>query len=378
MFGKEETKAIKGVAILLMLAHHLFAFAERIPGGVEYNQTVMFNESTSLLLQIGWFGKICVSIFMFLGGYGMYMTVKRNKRKLHEMIYNLYIKYWRVFIVFVPIGFLFFANQPDYCEETVMCHVFSNFDVGELVRNFFCGDYTYNREWWFMRAYLCASFLGYLYMLCTQKIQSFWKELYIVILITISVQNLWPAIGNIAVLGTLRENVFYYNVFMIDAHCASFFMGIVFAKYDAISKLNEILRQRTHHLHVLISALGIIAVFYIRATWDLEILLVPCFILFLTDLINMIPLLKQCFQFLGKHSSNMWLIHSFYCYYFYGVVKIVCSSNNPWIVMFNLTLISLVSSVVLEWMYAGVNQAFCLINGLSQRVQKKFARSRME
>lgn len=378
MFSKSETNAIKGVAILLMLEHHLFTFVDRIPKGVEYNQTIMFNDGISLLWQIGCFGKICVPIFMFLGGYAMYITIKRNGRKLHEMICNLYVKYWKVFVVFVPIGFLFFADQPDYCGETVICHVFSNFDIGELVRNFFCGDFKYNREWWFMRTYLCTSFLGYVYIQCTQKMRSFWKELYIVVLIAISVQNLWPAIGDIAELGTLHTNEFYSNIIMIDASCLSFFAGILFAKYDAISKLHEILRQRARKLHAFISIFGIIAVFYLRTTSNLDILLVPCLIVFLIDIINVIPLLKQCFQFLGKHSSNMWLIHSFYCYYFYGVVKIVCSSNNPWIVMFNLTLISLLSSVVLEWMYAGVNQAFCLINGLSQRVQKKFARARME
>lgn len=51
---------IKGVAIILMFAHHLFAFPDRvIPPNYYVNITNYFNIEGA----IGEFGKICVPIF---------------------------------------------------------------------------------------------------------------------------------------------------------------------------------------------------------------------------------------------------------------------------------------------------------------------------
>ena len=39
-FSREDTKAIKGIAVVLMLFHHLVAFPERFPAGFEGFQTL--------------------------------------------------------------------------------------------------------------------------------------------------------------------------------------------------------------------------------------------------------------------------------------------------------------------------------------------------
>lgn len=68
IFTKENSLEVKGVAILLMLAFHLFGFPERIP-----------------VISIEWIGspvikafQICVPLFLFLGGYGLECVVVKK------------------------------------------------------------------------------------------------------------------------------------------------------------------------------------------------------------------------------------------------------------------------------------------------------------
>ena len=76
-FSRTDTKIIKGLAIVLMLMHHLWCFPERIAGGaLKYLFTI---NGTSSLILFGSFGKICVSIFFFVGGYGIYKMSEKKR-----------------------------------------------------------------------------------------------------------------------------------------------------------------------------------------------------------------------------------------------------------------------------------------------------------
>lgn len=41
MLTRENTKQLKGFAVLLMLAHHLFAFSDRIPYGFDFSRNIL-------------------------------------------------------------------------------------------------------------------------------------------------------------------------------------------------------------------------------------------------------------------------------------------------------------------------------------------------
>lgn len=65
MLTRTNTKQLKAVAILLMLAHHLFTFPDRIPYGLSPATSIMIS-NLEFTQCIGTFGKICVSILCFL------------------------------------------------------------------------------------------------------------------------------------------------------------------------------------------------------------------------------------------------------------------------------------------------------------------------
>lgn len=76
-FSREDTKKVKGFAIMAMLLHHLFAFPARIVGGGVWS---FFGPSNNGLISLlGNFCKICVPLFLFLGGYGIYIQAKNKK-----------------------------------------------------------------------------------------------------------------------------------------------------------------------------------------------------------------------------------------------------------------------------------------------------------
>ena len=91
MFTRDDTKAVKGVAVLLMLLHHLAAFPERYP--------VDFAGFTSLIpgfVENGYLNDlamdalVCVPLFFFLGGYGLYKRMQAGTfRLLEEGLFRL-------------------------------------------------------------------------------------------------------------------------------------------------------------------------------------------------------------------------------------------------------------------------------------------------
>lgn len=88
-FSREDTKVMKGIAILLMLMHHLWGFPDRIMGGGVLG--IFKFMGVSLPYYLGLYGNICVSLFFFLGGYGIYINSKKKKlillKKLKHYIY---------------------------------------------------------------------------------------------------------------------------------------------------------------------------------------------------------------------------------------------------------------------------------------------------
>lgn len=111
-FTRTDTKVIKGVAVLLMLMHHLFYFPDNRPYSMpEVRQTLPNFMGQGLETMLGIFGVICVPIFFFLAGYGLYLQTRRDGFRLEKRILAVYTQYWKIFFIFIPIGFLFSATR---------------------------------------------------------------------------------------------------------------------------------------------------------------------------------------------------------------------------------------------------------------------------
>ena len=131
---------------------------------------------------------------------------------------------------------------------------------------------------------------------------------------------------------------------------------VLFSKYDIFSRFYKIIKDLSHIESIVISFITFVLCFYVKAIInnnDLDILIVPIVCFSVIVMINHFSLLAKGLLLLGNNSTNMWLTHSFYCYYFYPFVKIVYGSRNALIAFITLVVLSLITSFLIDlsWKY---------------------------
>ena len=84
-FSKRVTLTAKGIAVILMLFHHLFYDA---PGLVDRYAVSAKPLPWPVLNSLSFYGKICVAIFVFLTGYGMSVNLG-PKNTVHRQRYAI-------------------------------------------------------------------------------------------------------------------------------------------------------------------------------------------------------------------------------------------------------------------------------------------------
>ena len=327
LLTKNDTRVIKGAAVILMLMHHMWAFQERIADGglrglIPLGDTYFF-------VFIGHFGKICVPLFFFLGGYGLAKRYAGIKFDALGRIKKLYISYWKVFVIFIPIAFIFFGNQGVYAVDASFCGRYNIFSVKELVLNFLAIFDTYNYEWWFLRCYvlmiLCFPLMRYAAGKCSPA-----AKFLIILSITVLFGKVFPDIWY-AFLGEARQGNLIYDSFfcMGEPFYACFVMGVFCAGNDLLDKISAFLDRAGKH-RTAVEILLILAVILFRQIFlrnYFDVLYVSLLCVILSDLARRFSILGKLFDAFGQESTNIWFIHSFFCYYFYGIVRIVVATH---------------------------------------------------
>lgn len=101
VFSRNMSHMVKGVAILMMIAHHCFAFPDY------WLDT--FNVSPFLAGLCNQF-KICVPVFAFITGYGFYVGKRTTCKRTIWRILDFLGQYWlQLFLIFLPIASVHFS-----------------------------------------------------------------------------------------------------------------------------------------------------------------------------------------------------------------------------------------------------------------------------
>lgn len=347
-FSREDTRAVKGIAAILLLIYHLWPFAERFPTGFSWRP--LFGLLDPKWIEcMGWGAYIMMYVFFFLGGYGLYCRIAGGA-KLHDALLRLYTNYWRIFLIFIPVAFLFFSHQPgDFMANTALCNIYSRFSAGEFALNFLGLDCSYNREWWFLTAYAAAMVTGYGLILATEKVKSFWADGLIVLGLDVLIHCL-PTLGFFAPFS--GSPVFSA---LFNGNAVPFYMGIVFAKHDALSAMRGIMARYSKAAKILISLFGLLLIYLIRGTdavtYDCDTILAPFFTVLCITLLDFLPPVKKALCYVGGRCNDIWLIHPFYCIYFYPVRRLVFCTREPLLSLLILLGLCLVSSELVERFY---------------------------
>lgn len=290
--SKRDTSVLKGFAIIGMMMWHLF-FAPN-PEGVEFSAVLRF---------VSIIGDFCVSAFLFISGYGLTISFSNYLEKYNHSkwggqfvlarLVKFYFNYWFIFLLFVPIG-IFFFNIPMITdgEHTVLTWLKQIFALS--------GQKSYNSAWWFntliVKYYILFPFL---YFMIRKK--------PIITLCFIIV---------LTVLGA-RFQQFYLVIFVIGIMWAYFKDKKQITPY--LSKLSKLLML----LVILFLFISSITGLYFLGEKGVFYRGLPFFGLITIALALFIksvncPKIYDGFNYLGKHSGNIYMFHSFLYYYWFS------------------------------------------------------------
>ena len=299
--SKENAVWLQGVAIMLMVFHHLFAFPERIH--VPYTMVLDFSFFHFETI-LSYFGRICIGMFAFISGYGMakVATVKLQYKNpvihgykliLHQLL-KFYLRFWIVFSVFVPIGFILGVYQ---------------FEWAVFLKSLIGINTTYNGEWWYILDYLkfllLFPFLFWIISLIN-KLRKVWRIIiYTIIIVFLLVSEFIPIIN---------QHFSLMPAFVIGMIVfASGFFELVFS-----------LLIKTGRLRYIISLFGIALIvlerFFFPISNRLDFIIIPFFCFFMLIFAKSVffeRLLNRSIGFIGKYSTYIWLTHTFFAYYYF-------------------------------------------------------------
>ena len=366
----DDTKIMKGIAIICMLMHHLWFFPTRIAGGPLESLFTIFNMPATTYL--GLFGKICVPMFFFFGGYGVYKSCYGQKYDVLGRLKKLYFSYWKVFLIFIPIGFLFFSSQTPYCTDAFIYTRFDVFSTRELISNFLAFSSTYNREWWFLISYAFALVSFPLVRAIIDR-HSARMNIFIVIVVSLLFAHVFPGLKKVEVLGILGNSHMYVNFFcQIAPYAACFWMGAVVARNGLLDRLNESAKKNKILNPITDIAAWVVVVFLRQSQLGdiFDVFYIPVLTVASMDMLNRLKILKKGVLFLGRKSTSMWLIHPFFCYYFGFPAKIVAAPRLAILSLLILIVMTYIVSVLLDLFWKGIGfvyQRILLLRNLFNR-----------
>ena len=318
----------KGVGILWLLLYHLFSNAADLESmGVSYRP---FTESGFVML--AGFGKICVAVFVFLSSYGIAKGLFEHEtdlkeayrqayRRLFKLMGGFFALYLSVCIVFFP--WLDFGEVYGYTPQGILFWITDALGLANVF-----GTPTLNDTWWYMEiAYGLIIFVPVLAAL-TKKIG------YGILGIGFFI----PVI--------LSDN---YNIHVCFLTVC---VGIAAAYGDWFAKLDGL--KWPVGFKWLAGVVGTVLLVFIRGNFAVReyyIFVIEAaaafFIIWTTEaLFSAVPVLREVLYFIGKHSLNIFLVHSFF---YLMIFRDYVFSFTPAIVTFLILLaVSLLYSVILE------------------------------
>lgn len=344
-FSKNNTLAIKGIAIIMMMFHHCFLEASRFEG----YKVSFFPLNQNSAIEISLFFKICVSIFAFITGYGLMLSISKiiNKDKVEgkeigKWTIGRLIKtlsgYWIIVVLSLIIcqlidgrtGTVLFKNGP---VNGIISIIMNFFGLSNLF-----GIKNLNTTWWYMS-------LAILFIISipifAKMFKKYGKLITLALVVAIPRMIGWE----------FSSNTYFAFIFpvLLGMICAENNLMVKFANFQIIKKnkiANKILK--------FIIETGIIVLLYIlynnlnmNKFWEIHFGIIPMFIMmYLYEFFIDIPVLKNILQFLGKHSMNIFLIHTFIRATY--MENFIYSRGNFIKIAFVLLGISLVISIVLE------------------------------
>lgn len=346
-FDSRKSKYIKGFAITLMLFHHLFAFNDRIQN-VNYISVGAIGEQT-IENYIAIFARICVPIYLFVSGYGMYHYYKNKSevkyKDLLKRILNILKIYWIILISFLVID-IFLDKQEFYLVE--------------FIKNMLTISCSYNQEWWFLNTYIILVILFPFIKKIIDKTTN--KNMVCIVAISF-VMTLIS--GKLLSYNIITSNDVLKIILNVTAYQSTFILGGMFCRLNIFDKINYNIKDT--YLNSIITQISIIIIcILLRGKYNIiDFIMVPIFIYASIICIEKLNL-SNIFIYLGKHSTIMWLTHSFLCYYYFQ--NILFNAKYSLLIFILLIVLSLISSYCINFILKYIDNSIKILKNKKCKV----------
>lgn len=315
-YNKQDSIMTKGMAILCMLMLHLFC---RTGNDVLGTPVLWINDTTPVIFWFGFFAEICVPIYSICAGYAQQLLYEKNSLTWNDnvkRIGKLMVNYWIVLIVFCTLGLAFDKSNwipgslMKFAESIVLVH-------------------SYNGAWWFLNSYVLLLLIPYMISFYPLKKLGYKSGLVVCLLFQIIWYFLTKS-GMTELVSTENQVIFFINKELVNliGIIPYIWAGAFLCKGKVIEKIgNWIDTQKVSVIKrngVLLSVWGMIFILtnIVHKAVFFGVISVCSFIIF--NIIIKGKIVEKIFSFLGKHSTNIWLVHMFfYMYLFKGLVTIV-------------------------------------------------------
>ena len=348
-FTKEHTMQMKGIAIIILLFHHCFLNAQRwatVPyeklattKGWGYYPISFAPFSSHTIQYLASFSKICVSMFVFMTGYGMWVSYESQKKKttmsnyIKKRMVTLMTGFLIIFVVTeilaIPTGRFIEVYGHDF--RSVVYMIIDALGLAKLL-----GTPLFCLTWWYMS-------LAIVLIMIFPFVHSIMEKYQWVVVVASIIVPRACGFGQ-------STDLFRYLL--------AYTLGMYFAQHDLLARIKEKFMEQNvagKLLSLIVSLIGLAVIIKCRQNawigwkyldfWDgfaAMYVIVNSYIYILNG-----KWIVKGLGFLGKHSMNIFLIHSFYRDVFFH--EFTYSFYYAWLDYIVLMAISLVTSIVLEW-----------------------------
>lgn len=348
-FTKEHTMQMKGIAIIILLFHHCFLNAQRwatVPyeklattKGWGYYPISFAPFSSHTIQYLASFSKICVAMFVFMTGYGMWVSYESQKKKttmsnyIKKRMVTLMTGFLIIFVVTeilaIPTGRFIEVYGHDF--RSVVYMIIDALGLAKLL-----GTPLFCLTWWYMS-------LAIVLIMIFPFVHSIMEKYQWVVVVASIIVPRACGFGQ-------STDLFRYLL--------AYTLGMYFAQHDLLARIKKkFMKQNVAGklLSLIVSLIGLAVIIKCRQNawigwkyldfWDgfaAMYMIVISYIYILNG-----KWIVKGLGFLGKHSMNIFLIHSFYRDVFFH--EFTYSFYYAWLDYIVLMAISLVTSIVLEW-----------------------------
>lgn len=360
-FTKSDSKIIYGIAILMMIFHHMFCFTSN--GDYSFINR-LFGAETDM--RLAWLCRLCIPFFSFVSGYGLCRIASANTvegdsninlktricstyKLVIKQIFKLLKKYWLVMVLFVPLGLKLGVLSPVPILNTILTIVGI--------------DCSYIADWWYVGQYMWMLLLfpviDILFILCRNAYCKHIQKSKAKVCI------LWGVIGVLAMAIILLRNTFLFSTWLVPLlrnGRFTFFMVFIVGYLCAALNLFSVFSDKKNYnlvsaiLSVLLLALCLY-IRWIRASYSTyckyDAFITAPIIFSVITLIKRFRIPTKALQFIGAHSTYMWLTHRLLILLF--LQRFVIDKLHYTIIVYPITVLTaLAVSIVIEFVVSKV------------------------